>query len=125
MKKDDLTPKDFLLHMVEAADRILEYTRGMNREQFLEQQMVQDAVVRNIEIMGEAANNALQAAPELAGRFSSVPFSQIYAMRKRLSHGYFSLSADMIWDTVELDIPDLRRKIAAIAAEMPADGNPD
>lgn len=69
MSKDDLTAKDFLVHMREAADRCLEYTAGMNREQFSTSTLVQDAVIRNIEIIGEAANRLLEVGPEFATRY--------------------------------------------------------
>jgi len=51
--------------------------------------MLQDAVVRNIEIIGEAANNLLEVGPEFAARYPSIPFGRIYGMRNRVAHGYF------------------------------------
>ncbi|MGO8935023.1 MAG: DUF86 domain-containing protein [Terracidiphilus sp.] len=122
MKREDLGAKDFLLHMLEAADRILQYTAGMSREQFLANPLVQDAVTRNIEIIGEAANNLVEVGPDYTVRYPSIPFAQIYGMRNRVSHGYFAVSLPMIWDTVEFDVPDLRQKIAAVLAELAENG---
>ena len=96
MNKHEFRAKDYLLHMLEAADRVLEYTAGVSREQFFANQMLQDAVVRNIEIIGEAANNLLEAGPEFATKYPSIPFAQIYGMRNRVAHGYFAVSAAMI-----------------------------
>ena len=65
MNKHEFRAKDYLLHMLEAADRVLEYTSGVSEEHFFANQMLQDAVVRNIEIIGEAANNLLEVGPDL------------------------------------------------------------
>ena len=119
MNKHELRAKDYLLHMLEAVDRVLQYTSGVNREQFFASQLLQDAVVRNIEIIGEAANNLLEVGPEFATRYPSIPFAQIYAMRNRVAHGYFAVSTAMIWDSIEVDIPDLREKILAVLKDLP------
>ena len=55
MSKEDLTARDFVVHILQAADRILDYTKGMSREEFLVDSFKQDAVIRNIDILGEAA----------------------------------------------------------------------
>ena len=83
--------------------------------------MMQDAVVRNIEIIGEAAKNLVEVGPEFAARYPSIPFAQIYGMRNRVSHGYFSVSTHMIWDSVQVDLPDLRKQIVTVLAEIPGD----
>ncbi|MGA3345583.1 MAG: HepT-like ribonuclease domain-containing protein, partial [Terracidiphilus sp.] len=85
MNKHEFRSKDYLLHMLEAIDRILQYTAGVNEEGFSASQMLQDAVVRNIEIIGEAAKNLLEAGPDFAGRYPSIPFAQIYGMRSYAS----------------------------------------
>lgn len=77
MTMDDLSPKDFLLHMIDSADRVLQYTAGMSRDQFFSDSLVQDAVIRNIEIIGEAANRLLEADPQIAVRYPAIPFAQI------------------------------------------------
>jgi uncharacterized protein with HEPN domain len=122
MKKRDLGSHDFLTHMLESANRVLKYTSGMSRRQFLENSMIQDAVIRNIEIIGEAANNLLEVDPEFPKPDSSIPFVQIYGMRNRICHGYFSVSLEMVWDAVEVDIPELRRRISKIVEDLPKNG---
>lgn len=118
MNKHEFRAKDYLLHMLEAADRILEYTSGVSEEQFLANQMLQDAVVRNIEIIGEAANNLLEAGPEFATKYPSIPFAQIYGMRNRVTHGYFAVSTAMVWDSVQEDVPELRKQIVKVLGEL-------
>jgi uncharacterized protein with HEPN domain len=121
LNKHEFRAKDYLLHMLEAADRSLEYTAGVTEEQFVANQMLQDAVVRNIEIIGEAANNLLEVGPEFATKYPSIPFAQIYGMRNRVAHGYFAVSSAMIWDSVQVDVPDLRQQIAKVLGELQAE----
>ncbi|HTW80511.1 MAG TPA: DUF86 domain-containing protein [Terracidiphilus sp.] len=118
MSKQDLTARDFAGHILQAVDRVLDYTRGMSREEFFADTLKQDAVVRNIEIIGEAANRLLESDASISARYPSIPFAQIYGMRNRVAHGYFAVSLPMIWDTVEADIPDLRQKIARVLEEL-------
>lgn len=118
MNKEDLTAKDFLQHILEAADRVLRYTKGMGRKEFSADTLVQDAVIHNVEIIGEAANNLLEVAPGIGDRYPSIPFVQIRGMRNRVAHGYFAVSLSMIWDTVQVDIPELRQQIAKVLGEL-------
>ena len=121
MNKEDLTAKDFLQHILEAADRVLRYTKGMGRKEFSADTLVQDAVIHNVEIIGEATNNLLEVAPGIAASYPSIPFVQIRGMRNRVAHGYFAVSLSMIWDTVQVDIPELRQQIAKVLGEMQED----
>jgi uncharacterized protein with HEPN domain len=121
VNKEDLTAKDFLQHILEAADRILRYTKGMGRKEFSADTMVQDAVIHNVEIIGEAANNLLEVAPGIDASYPTIPFTQIRGMRNRVAHGYFAVSLSMIWDTVQVDIPELRQQIAKVLGEMQED----
>lgn len=70
--------------------------------------MVQDAVIRNIEVVGEAANNIRKHAPDFAQQHAQVPWEVIYAMRNRVSHGYFRVDLDLVWKTVKIDLPELQ-----------------
>jgi uncharacterized protein with HEPN domain len=120
VNKSDLGPRDFLVHILEATDKILRYTHRITREQFLADSLVQDGVIRNIEIIGEASNNLLEADPEIAMHHPSIPFAHIYGMRNRVAHGYFSVSLPMIWDTVEQDIPKLQATVQQVLSETPS-----
>lgn len=75
--------KDYLLHMIDALDRILKYTAGRTEEEFLSDELVQDAVLRNIGIVGEAAKQLFDAAPEFSKSHSEIPFAEVYGMRNR------------------------------------------
>ena len=122
MNKHEFSAKDYLLHMLESADRTLQYTANVSEEEFVANQLLQDAVVRNIEVIGEAAKNLLDACPEFAVKYPSIPFAQIYGMRNRVSHGYFSVSTAMIWDSVQVDIPELREQIKKVLGELQSEG---
>jgi uncharacterized protein with HEPN domain len=122
VNKHEFRAQDYLLHMLEAAERILEYTAGVTEEHFVANQMLQDAVVRNIEIIGEAANNLLEVGPEFAARHPSIPFARIYGTRNRVAHGYFAVSTAMIWDSVQADVPGLREQIVKVLGELQSNG---
>jgi uncharacterized protein with HEPN domain len=108
----------FLLHMAEALDRILRYTDGIESQVFFENEMLQDAVVRNIGVIGEAAKQLLDAAPEFPAKYPEIPFGQIYGMRNRVIHGYASVDPKVVWETVQLDVPELRKQLAVLLREI-------
>lgn len=118
MSKEDLTAKDFIGHILEAVERVLHYTKNMSREQFFADTLTQDAVIRNIEIIGEATNNLLEADPAILAKHPSIPFTEIYGMRNRIAHGYFAVSLAMVWDSVAEDIPELRQKMTKVLEEL-------
>ncbi len=104
----------FLGHVLEAIDRIERYADGLDETAFLSNAMVQDAVVRNFEIIGEACNNVRRADPALVAAHTEVPWSEVIAQRNLLSHGYFSIDMALVWTTLKRDLPALRQAIAAI-----------
>jgi uncharacterized protein with HEPN domain len=73
ISKSDLRAPDYFEHLLQACDRILHYTSGITRERFLADSMVQDAVLRNIEILGEATRNLLTCLPELQSTYPDIP----------------------------------------------------
>lgn len=108
---------DYLAHMVRAIDRIGRYTAGMNETEFLSSELTQDAVIRNIEIIGEASGNILRAGPEFAARHSDIPWQVIYTMRNRVSHGYDKVDLQIVWKTVCSDLPGLLVQVTAAQAD--------
>ncbi|MDY6771369.1 MAG: DUF86 domain-containing protein [Candidatus Nanohaloarchaea archaeon] len=98
----------YLEHIRDAIDRILDYTDDMSREDFAADQKTQDAVVRQFEVMGEAAK---QLSDRTRDRLTSVPWQDIAGMRDRLIHGYFDVDNDVVWATVQQDLPELRNRI--------------
>ena len=106
---------DYLGHILEAIERIEEYVSDMDEMDFLASKLVQDAVVRNIEIIGEASNNIQRVAPAFAAQHDHIPWQVMYAMRNRVSHGYDKVDFEMVWKTIGNDFPDLYMLVKALS----------
>ena len=105
---------DYLGHILQAIERIGRYTADLDEVGFLRIEMAQDAVIRNIEIIGEASNNILRAAPEFAAQHGDIPWLVMYTMRNRVSHGYDKVDLEIVWRTVQRDLPALYRQVQAL-----------
>ncbi len=103
--------KDALEDMREAGQRIALYTAGMTYKSFLNDPKTQDAVVRNLEILGEAAKNI---SPELQAKHASIPWRGIAGTRGRLIHKYFGVDLDIVWQIITIDLPVLTKQIEDI-----------
>ncbi len=100
----------FLTDIRDAIEKVLRYTAG-GREPFFDDSMRQDAVVRNIEIMGEAAKNISDAT---RNAHPEIPWRDVSDMRNKVIHDYSRVDLDVVWDVVETDLPALRRQIEAL-----------
>ena len=105
---------DYLSHIIDAAQRIAIYTAGMAREQFLASSLVQDAVIRNLEVIGEAARKIELADPGFPTQHPELAWSSMQGMRHRLAHGYYRVNLDIVWVTVERDVPQLLAQAKAV-----------
>jgi uncharacterized protein with HEPN domain len=112
MSNSAIRVSDYLEHILEAIERIRVYTAGMTDTEFLTNQLVQDGVIRNFEVMGEAARNIETNAPTFAAIHPELRLKDIYLMRNRLSHGYFSINLTIVWITVQRDLPELHMHIS-------------
>ena len=106
--------RDYLDHMLDAVGQIQQYTSGKTFQEFRSSRLLQDAVIRNIEILGEASRKLLDTIPDAASRYPDIPFTAIYAMRNQLLHGYFTVDLDVVWKVIERDIPPLLRALQAV-----------
>lgn len=102
-----------VLDMLEAIEKILQYTRGLNETEFLQNSEKSDAVIRNIEVIGEAASNLSR---DFQRKHVGVPWRQIVGMRNRLIHGYFGVSLKTIWQVVCIDLPRLYEDLKSLGA---------
>jgi uncharacterized protein with HEPN domain len=118
MNRHPLRARDYLGHMLDAVSQIRAYTSGKSASDFQADRLLQDGVVRNFEILGEASRKLLEAVPDAAARFGAIPFAAIYAMRNQLAHGYFSIDLDVVWKVVERDVPQLREQLEAAIADL-------
>jgi len=88
--------------MSEAAEKIRRYTAGMTRAVFLADEKTADAVVRNLEIIGEAAN---RLPTEFMDTHSQIEWKKIIGLRHRIVHDYFGVDLEIVWNIVTVDIP--------------------
>lgn len=107
MSKDKQRLLDYLKHILEAIKRIEKYIEDCDEVEFLNNELIQDAVIRNIEIIGEASRNIGKHFPDYAQEHVEVPFSAAYEMCNALSHGYFKVDLEVVWKTIKKDIPEL------------------
>ena len=109
----ELRVPDYLGHILAAIERIERYTSDVDEPGFLKSELIQDAVIRNIEIIGEASNNIQRVDPVFAARHAEIPWQVIYTMRNRVSHGYDNVDFEMVWKTIRKDLPDLYQLVQA------------
>ncbi len=105
---------DYLVHMLQAISRIQEYVADMEEAAFLADTRTQDAVIRNLEILGEASNNVLKRHPDFAAAHTEIPWALAYEMRNILAHGYFTVDVGIVWRTIVDDLPDLKSRLEEI-----------
>lgn len=123
MSRDQKRLDDYLAHILEAIERINRYTEDMDEQAFLSNPMVQDAVIRNLEIIGEASHNIETHYPEFAAGHPGLPLAFAYQMRNAIAHGYFKVDFEIVWNTIGRDLPGLYVQVQnALAAAT--SGNP-
>lgn len=113
MSRDPLRLPDYLGHIREAIERIYRYCEGIDEAGFLNDSMVQDAVIRNLEIIGEASQNIVRTAPDFASANPQLPLAFAYDMRNLLAHGYYKVDMAIVWKTIERDLPELHERVSA------------
>ena len=105
--KDD---KVYLLHIRDAIQSIFDYTAA-GKENFLKTKLIQDGVIRNLEIIGEAVKNVSDA---LKSKYKDMRWKQIAGMRDKMIHQYFGVNLEIVWEVVAKDLPPLQKKIEEI-----------
>lgn len=105
-------PIDLLLSdILESIDRVTQYIEGLSLETFSEDQKSIDAVVRNLEIIGEAAN---RLPDEFKGKHPEVEWHKVVGLRNRIIHDYFGIDLEIIWQIIHRDLPALRQTLSKI-----------
>ena len=103
--------KDFLGDITEAMNLISLYTKGLTYRKFLEDRKAQDAVVRNLEVIGEASKNIAAA---FKAKDPDVPWKKVAGLRDKLIHFYFGIDYKIVWSIVKKELPKLRKQVKEI-----------
>ncbi len=104
-----------LRHMLDAAQEAITFAQGRSRRDLDADRMLALALVKCIEIIGEAASGV---SNEIQQQHTSLPWTDIIGMRHRLTHGYFSVDMDRVWDTVTVDLPALARELEGVLSSL-------
>jgi len=107
------SPREYLQHILDEADFLIERSEGISQEDFLEDETLQRAFVRSLEIIGEATKKVPQ---EFRAGHAAIEWRAMAGMRDHLVHGYFSVDYELVWDVVTNKIPILREQLRVLTA---------
>jgi uncharacterized protein with HEPN domain len=107
-----MTDQNFIRHILEAIERIESYTKGISNEEFIKNFLIQDAVMRNLEIIGEASKKISQV---IKARNTSVPWKKMAGLRDKLIHDYFGVDLISIWTVIETDLKELKQQLQTLS----------
>jgi uncharacterized protein with HEPN domain len=124
MSRDPQRVPDYLGHILAALRRIERYAAGLDQEAFLASEIVQDAVIRNLEVIGEASRNIERVHPGFAAAHPELPLTLASDMRNALAHGYFKVDLPLVWKTVQQDLPPLSGTVQALLTGMQSSTEP-
>ena len=105
----------YLRHMLDAIDIVEEYLRGVNEDKFKNTRLIQDGVIRQIEIIGEAARHI---SKDNRKSYPEIPWQDVAGMRDKLIHDYFGVDIEKVWDTACDDLPILRKQVVGILKDF-------
>lgn len=100
--------------MLDETNYLIEHSRGLSRELFVEDETLKRAYVRSIEIIGEASKKLPE---QMKREHSQIEWRRIRGMRDKLIHGYFGIDYDLVWDVIVNEIPMLNREIKRVIQE--------
>jgi uncharacterized protein with HEPN domain len=105
----------YLQHMLDAVERIRRYLEGVGIKDFEADEVLQDAVIRQLEILGEAAS---RVDPEYRSSTPQIPRSKVIGTRNRLIHGYLSVDMEIVYRTATHHVPQLRSYLEQAVADL-------
>jgi len=115
MKKDEA----YLRHILDAISDIEKFTKDVTKEGFFENKEKQYAVLRALEVIGEATKNL---SKQSKAKYPDVPWRDAAGMRDKLIHGYFGVNLELVWETIKNELPGLKKRISRILREEEAKG---
>lgn len=111
------TYADYLNDILDAVDKVDQFTRGVDFERFVSDDRTNFAVIRALEVIGEAAKNIPGVIRE---RYPDIPWREMARIRDKLIHDYFGVDLRVVWRTVQEDVPPLRAQIARVVSDLSA-----
>ncbi|MBK5113871.1 MAG: DUF86 domain-containing protein [Candidatus Heimdallarchaeota archaeon] len=108
-------PKVFIQHMLDSINLIEKYLKGKNKEAFLSSEQLQDAVIRRLEIIGEAVKNLPE---EIIKKYPDLPWKEIAGMRDILIHQYFGVDLELTWEVIKVEVPILKSKLVTLLKSL-------
>lgn len=112
MKKNNLV---YLRHIIDSIEKIELYTKEVSEAIFFNESLIQDGVIRQLEIIGEAVKNI---SKDLTEKYDLIPWQDIAGMRDKLIHHYFGVDIGLVWVTIQNDIPYVKNEIQKIINEI-------
>ena len=105
---------DYLDHIQQAAADARSFVEGLAKDDFLADKRTQQAVIMSLIIIGEAVTKVMDRYAEYAQAHGQVPWRNMRGMRNRIAHGYFDINLDVVWDTVQIALPELLKQLPAV-----------
>ena len=110
--KNDLA---FIEHILDSINAIEKFSKNMNKKELVSNRLKQSAIVREIEIIGEAVKNISET---LRNKHSEIEWKEIAGTRDKMIHHYFGVNLDIIWDIIKINLPGLKVKILKIKEDL-------
>ncbi len=108
----------YLRHIIDAINIVEEYLHGVSENQFNNTRLLQDGVIRQIKIVGEAVRHI---SIDIRKTYPEIPWQDVAGMRDKLIHDYFGVDIEKVWDTVQEDLPILKQQVGGILKDFSQD----
>jgi uncharacterized protein with HEPN domain len=112
---------DYLGHMQSAAEDACGFMVGMSKTSFFDDRRSQNAVVMSLIVLGEAAARVMDLYPDFVILHPEIPWRKMRGMRNRITHGYFEVDFEMVWETVTTALPELMSQLTAVRRDSDFD----